>query len=303
MWYFALVYMAQRNWCEQQLWLLYLSFFKVYDLTIIVGLTGNSNVLLFSQKKVYIKTLTETFSFPILFTNPWLSFLDAFSHDIKALARYSFLYHKLPKEQPILPSENLCEYWIREKNLIFCLCRSCWELKFRQVNAVFSPNVDKKPVTGSDCSVLMEFADTVAIPTYFTELYVQLQDMKRKNKTQLHHFGAWTSWKTGMEVFHDRRGQNWNIPLICYSFLISGWVKWFSGLWGKPHKTHWIGRTLSTPSFPSLGGQVSLAFKDNTKEGRWSSAKFCNIFFSFHMPISKNNPGQGADAFSWMGFQ
>lgn len=51
-------------------------------------------------------------------------------------------------------------------------------LTFRQVNAVFSPKVDKKMTTDSDQSGLMESADTVASPMYCTHLYVQLQHTK-----------------------------------------------------------------------------------------------------------------------------
>lgn len=94
-------------------------------------------------------------------------------------------------------------------------------LKFRQVNVVFPPKVDKKMTTDGDQSGLMEFADTVDSPMYCTQLYVQLQHTKTilllgEKKAQLHTFGACTPWKTG------HIGQNWNILLTSHLFLISG---------------------------------------------------------------------------------
>lgn len=126
MWYFALVHMAQRNWYEKQLQL-HLSFFNVQEWRINVGLTGKSNVLLFLENKVYIKTLAEIFCIHILLTDSCLSFLDTFSHATKLLARFfSPFFINYPKNIPVFLLKNNLKFGL-EKEQIFCLSGSYWD--------------------------------------------------------------------------------------------------------------------------------------------------------------------------------
>ena len=93
--------------------------------------------------------------------------------------------------------------WIREKT-DFLLMQVMSGLKFRQVDAIFSPIVNKSPITDRDWGDLMEFADTVTDSMYCTQLYVQLQHTKtilflRERKIIISQF-----WS--LDIMEDRNG-------------------------------------------------------------------------------------------------